>query len=163
MVVSGPPERESPASVAATPGRQPPALRQDDQRGPPQPTLGPLAAAGNAAISRLLGGAPPAGGGAALPAGFRAEAEASFGAGLSGVRVHTDAAADGAARRVSANAFTVGSDIYFGAGRYDPDGSTGRHLLAHELTHVVQQAPGPVAAQASPARLSDPGDAAERA
>jgi Domain of unknown function (DUF4157) len=55
------------------------------------------------------------------------------------VRVHTGAHADRAARAVSAEAFTVGSDIAFRSGLYAPGTSAGRHLLAHELTHVVQQ------------------------
>jgi hypothetical protein len=151
-----------------------------------RPRVGPtLPATGNAAAARLLGGPlrrsaagpamedpsrPPEGfvssvrasGGGSLPAGFRAQAERSFGADFSGVRVHTDPAAADAAHDVSARAFTVGSDIYFGAGRYDPDSAGGRHLLAHELTHVAQQSTGPATLSAS-SWLSQPGDATERA
>lgn len=63
---------------------------------------------------------------------------------FSAVRVHTGTAADAAARAVSASAYTVGHDIGFAAGNYRPDTAAGRALLAHELTHVVQQqrAPG---------------------
>ncbi|MBZ5493573.1 MAG: DUF4157 domain-containing protein [Acidobacteriia bacterium] len=65
--------------------------------------------------------------------------EPRFGHDFSGVRIHTGAAADRAVRDVSAAAFTVGSDIAFASGRYAPETEAGRHLLAHELTHTVQQ------------------------
>jgi hypothetical protein len=55
------------------------------------------------------------------------------------VRVHTSAAADGLNRSLNARAFTTGRDIYFRQGHYNPGSSGGRELLAHELTHVVQQ------------------------
>lgn len=58
---------------------------------------------------------------------------------FSNVRVHTDNRAEKVARRLGAKAFTVGQDIYFGAGRYAPETSEGVRLIAHELTHVVQQ------------------------
>lgn len=61
-----------------------------------------------------------------------------FGMDLGGVRVHSDTTAAANARRLSANAFTVGSDISFASGRYSPGTTTGRRLLAHELAHVVQ-------------------------
>jgi hypothetical protein len=54
------------------------------------------------------------------------------------VRVHADRAADEAARSLDARAFTIGNDIYFAAGQYNPHGAAGRHLLAHELSHVLQ-------------------------
>ena len=56
--------------------------------------------------------------------------------------MHTDANAAGLARSVNAQAFTVGSDVVFGAGQYRPDDTDGKQLLAHELTHVVQQSGG---------------------
>lgn len=65
--------------------------------------------------------------------------ESRFGHDFSRVRVHHDAAAQHSARDVSAQAYTVGGDIVFGAGRFRPDTHEGRLLLAHELTHVVQQ------------------------
>src|SRR5207344_148493 len=63
---------------------------------------------------------------------------------FSGVRVHTDAGADGLNQSLSARAFTTGRDIYFRQGEYNPGSSGGRELLAHELTHVVQQNPDKV-------------------
>ncbi len=67
---------------------------------------------------------------------------AQLNADLSGVRVHTDSEADGLARSVASVAFTQGSDIYFSQGKYNPTSSAGQHLLAHELTHVVQHGSG---------------------
>jgi hypothetical protein len=81
----------------------------------------------------------------------RAPIEAGLGFDVSGVRIHTDAAAAQAAHRIRAEAFAFGQDIYFGSGRYRPDSQGGRHLLAHELVHTVQQrASGPADLQASP-------------
>jgi hypothetical protein len=82
-----------------------------------------------------------------LSASARGFFEPRFGHDLSSVRVHTDGAAQRSARALRARAYTVGSDIFFGAGRYDPEGSSGRELLAHELTHVLQQAAGREAVQ----------------
>ena len=62
-----------------------------------------------------------------------------FGYDFSQVRVHSDGAAEQSAREVNANAYTVGHDIVFGAGRFAPATNAGRRLIAHELTHVVQQ------------------------
>ncbi len=62
-----------------------------------------------------------------------------MGADFGGVRVHTGAQADRLSRSVSAEAFTVGSDIFFRKGSYTPSAASGQRLLAHELTHVVQQ------------------------
>src|SRR6266849_2603310 len=62
---------------------------------------------------------------------------------LSRIRVHTDAAAVAAARAVHADAFTVGQHLVFDAGRYSPNTHQGRHLLAHELAHSMQQESAP--------------------
>jgi hypothetical protein len=69
--------------------------------------------------------------------------ESRFGHDFSRVRVHADSLAASAARSVCANAFTLGSDVVFGAGRYEPASEAGQHLLAHELAHVVQQGGNP--------------------
>src|SRR5262249_2574029 len=69
----------------------------------------------------------------------RAFMEPRFGYDFSGVRVHTDARAAESARAVSALAYTVGRDVVFGAGQYAPETHEGQRLMAHELTHVVQQ------------------------
>ena len=77
-----------------------------------------------------------------LDAGARAFMEPRFGHDFSRVRVHTDAKAAESAREMDANAYTVGHDIVFGAGRYAPGTRAGRRLLSHELTHVLQQRRG---------------------
>jgi hypothetical protein len=74
-----------------------------------------------------------------LDAGTRATLEPRFGRDFSGVRVHDGAGAAASASTLDAAAFTVGRDIVFGAGRYQPDRPAGRQLLAHELAHVAQQ------------------------
>ncbi|WP_068076548.1 eCIS core domain-containing protein [Novosphingobium lentum] len=70
-----------------------------------------------------------------------------FGTDFSDVRIHTDAQAAQSAADVGARAYTVGSNVVFGAGQYDPAGEGGRHLLAHELAHVVQQSAGTMGVQ----------------
>ena len=79
------------------------------------------------------------GGGQPLPASDRAFFEPRFGRDFSRVRLHTDSGAASDARAINAHAFTIGSDISFAAGAYQPGDSKGRHLLAHELCHTVQQ------------------------
>jgi outer membrane protein OmpA-like peptidoglycan-associated protein len=79
------------------------------------------------------------GGGNSLPAATRAFFEPRFGADFSHVRVHTGSRAEEAAKSIGAKAFTLGRDIGFNRGQYAPESNKGRRLLAHELTHVVQQ------------------------
>lgn len=76
-----------------------------------------------------------------LDAATRGFMEPRFGHDFSQVRVHADASAAASARDVHALAYTVGQDVVFGAHQYAPQTPTGKMLLAHELTHVVQQAP----------------------
>ncbi|MEW5930289.1 MAG: DUF4157 domain-containing protein [Gemmatimonadota bacterium] len=90
------------------------------------------------------------GGGEPLPPDERAVFEPRFGADFGGVRIHRDAAADRAAELIGASAFTVGDRIAFRAGRYDARSPAGRRLLAHELTHVVQQRGGGAGRAAGP-------------
>jgi hypothetical protein len=79
------------------------------------------------------------GSGQSLPHDLQAEFETKFGADFSGVRVHADAHADQLNRSLQARAFTTGRDIFFRHGAYDPGSRVGQALIAHELTHVVQQ------------------------
>ena len=81
-------------------------------------------------------------GGDSLPESLRTDMESSFGADFSGVKVHTDQNAIQMNQDLGAKAFTHGNDIYFNADYYNPSTSSGRKLLAHELTHVVQQSGG---------------------
>lgn len=92
--------------------------------------------AGSAFESRL---SATRGGGRPLPRSLRGQMEAGFGADFSGVRVHTGSEAAQLNRAVSAQAFTHGQDIYLGEGRSNLESSAGRKLLAHELTHTIQQ------------------------
>lgn len=94
----------------------------------------------------------------------RADMETRLGADFSDVRVHTDASAHESAEAVQAHAYTSGSHIVFQRGRYDTSSASGRHMLAHELTHVIQQRNGPVAGtdRGDGTRVSDPSDRFER-
>jgi hypothetical protein len=86
--------------------------------------------------------------------------EPRFGPDFSRVRVHTDAWAVKSARALNALAYTVGRDVVFGRGQYAPQSNQGRRLLAHELTHVLQQSPAYSKSQLA-TRVSHPSDAAE--
>ncbi len=81
------------------------------------------------------------GGGGPLPASLRAELESCFGYDFSSVRAHTGSEAAAAADALGARAFTVGDHIFFAAGEYQPASAGGQRLLAHELTHTIQQQP----------------------
>ena len=79
------------------------------------------------------------GSGQAIPDVHREMFESAMGRDFSGVNIHADSDADGLNKQVGARAFTTGSDIFFRQGEYNPASSGGQELLAHELTHVVQQ------------------------
>jgi hypothetical protein len=139
--------------------------------------------AGNASVSRLVSreaatedaqesdGQSPVldvvgrGRGEPLAPELRSEMEGRLGADFGGVRVHRDAAASDSARAVDAHAYTVGNDVVFRSDRWDPSSSEGKHTLAHELSHVVQQANGPVdgSPSAGGIRVSSPNDGFEQA
>jgi hypothetical protein len=82
------------------------------------------------------------GGGQSLDQTTRGYMETNFGRDFGSVKVHTGPQAAALNQSLSAKAFTVGNDIYFNHGQYDPQSQSGRHLLAHELTHTVQQGAG---------------------
>jgi len=90
-----------------------------------------------------------------LDSSTRAFMEPRFGYDFSRVRVHTGGLAERSAHELNAHAYTVGRDIVFGAGRLSPGTDDGRRLLAHELTHVVQQGEASSVVQRQPAD-SDP-------
>lgn len=86
------------------------------------------------AVRKVLGSS-----GRTLDGPVRSFFESRFGHDFSGVRIHDDAASGESAKGIGARAYTSGHDIVFGAGEYAPETQEGRRLLAHELTHVVQQ------------------------
>lgn len=164
-------------------GREPAVGRAAHDPAGPQPAA-PAAglmrmqrAMGNAAVQRMLvqraadtpeGEVSPEvesgihaarGGGGSLDAGTRGAMESALGADFSGVRVHTDARADSLSRALGARAFTTGRDVFFRGGEFSPATPGGRKLIAHELTHVVQQAATPVQRRLT---LGAEGDAYER-
>jgi hypothetical protein len=113
-----------------------------------------LSSAGNMAVARLMradrpgdvteapadfGGRLGTESGHEIPSVARQELETGLGVPLGDVRVHTGPTAAEMAAQVNAHAFTVGQDIYFGRGEYDPVSTEGYRLLAHEVTHTVQQ------------------------
>ena len=123
-------------------------------------------------VQRRAGGpgpgvAPPivhgvlASAGRPLEPGVRGQMEARFGHDFSRVRVHTDGVAAESARSVAAHAYTVGSNVVFGSSRYAPGTAAGADLLAHELTHVVQQRDASPVPSALPVMPAD--DPLERA
>jgi hypothetical protein len=168
-------EAESPLPKASRPGQHADgrlwaaaASGRADVLGP-QGLLHIQRTVGNAGAASLVEDSSPVldvieGHGRALDGPVRADMEARLGHDFGDVRVHTGEAADDSARSVDAHAYTVGSDIVFRRDRYDPSSAEGRTLLAHELTHVVQQRNGPV--EGTPAaggiRISDPADHSER-
>jgi Domain of unknown function (DUF4157) len=103
------------------------------------------------------------GGGSPLPAATKNQMESSFGTDFSGVRVHNDSAARKMNKDLNAQAFTHGKDIYFNGGKYNTGSSDGKRLLAHELTHVVQQTGGGTAGKKPVQRKAVVGGAKTRA
>ncbi len=158
-----PPKAKTPATEkSAGPGDIPAAISQLQQT------------VGNAAVQRLLaqrdGGGPAEvddetaaaihgarGAGHELQADIAAQAGQAMGQDFSDVHVHTDAQSDQLSRQLGATAFTTGNDLFFRAGAYDPAGQSGRRLIAHELTHVVQQGATAPAVQGKMA-VNDPND-----
>lgn len=151
-------ETLDPAMGAAAAARRPDVLGSAGM-------LGIQRTAGNAAAGSVMEERSPvhdvvSGSGSQLDEGVRTDMEARMGQDFSDVRVHTGDAADASARSVSAHAYTVGSNIVFQRGAYDPSSTQGQTLLAHELTHVVQQRSGPVDGKpaAGGVSVSDPSD-----
>ena len=146
---------ESAAQAAHIPPRRPSQvpvrLTRRDDAGVPERTSPVLDAVGSDSGHRL---APE----------VRAEMEAGLGADFSDVRIHTDARAAAAAAAIAAKAYTVGNEVVFGHGFFNPDRAEGKHILAHELTHVLQQrtAPMPAVGIGSEVAVSNPSDSFEQ-
>lgn len=180
------PARATPAARAAVPGylqtrlrlSQPgDALEQEAERAAEAvahdaaPDVKPAAtatlarsAAGDGALSPAIEQRIEAsrGHGQPLAPAVRADMESRFGSDFGDVRTHTGAEAAELSRALDAQAFTSGSDVFFDSGRYAPAAPAGRALLAHELTHVVQQGDSPAAAR-QVQRAKGDGDAGKTA
>jgi len=173
-------DRDELPSEAAQLRRPPSAAPGHDARSDGDPVAALAACVGNRNLTRviarlrdgegILGGgvvhpdvesaiAAASGRGQPLDPGVAHSTGAALGDSFADVRVHHDDHAAALSRAVSARAFTVGRDIFFGAGEYSPSTPGGRQLLTHELAHVVQQRG---AAQTGPLTVSEPGDALER-
>ncbi len=150
------------------------AHRRPDTLGPPS-VIHLQRAAGNASVAQLLGDENDAeaspvkevvgkGGGSSMDDATRGFMESRFGQDFGDVRIHTDSKASDSARSVNAQAYTVGSDIVFQSGKFQPDSNDGKQMLAHELTHVVQQRNGPVSGSPAPGgiNISHPSDPFEQ-
>lgn len=87
--------------------------------------------------------------GQVLESAIRSEMEVSFGHDFGDVRIHADAAADELAKRLNAEAFTSGKDIFFREGAYQPHSQSGKRLIGHEITHVAQQGAARISRQAA--------------
>ncbi len=105
----------------------------------PAPGGAPMAGAPTATPNVRTAIAQSMNGGAPMASSVRGFMEPRFGANFSQVRVHTGERAAGLSTQLNAKAFTVGSHIFFGRNQYQPDRPEGRELIAHELTHTVQQ------------------------
>ena len=115
-----PPEKEEQNAVPQV------QQKSDDASPDPSPKL-------ESSLSNRKGNGSP------LPEDTRSSMEGAFGTDFAAVRVHTDNSAVQMSKDLSAEAFTHGKDIYFNQGKYEPESSDGQRLLAHELTHTMQQ------------------------
>lgn len=102
------------------------------------------------------------GNGHSLDSNIQAKMSESTGQDFSGVKVHTGPESHALNESINATAFTTGQDIFFREGAYDPGSSSGQELLAHELTHVVQQSSGRVGGGSGRMTVNVPGDAYEQ-
>ncbi|HUF39214.1 MAG TPA: DUF4157 domain-containing protein, partial [Anaerolineales bacterium] len=163
-----------------TPSRkpEPPERHEAAKKSPENPLADLQQQVGNRAVQRLIqrsGGGPAEveedtagrieasrGGGQELDPGVRETMGAAMGQDFSDVRVHTSPEADDLNQKLGAEAFTTGSDVFFSDGAYDPGSGSGQELLAHELTHVVQQGSGQVGGGSGGMTVNEPGDAHEQ-
>lgn len=143
------PEEEEPVQMMEAPEEEEPVQMQHDplsprlQRAMEEDVQMKAEAGGSTAGPQLSNRIKnSAGKGRPLPGKARAEMELSFGTDFSGVNIHTDTEAMQMNKELGAQAFTHGQDVYFNAGKFSPEHTEGKRLLAHELTHVVQQGGG---------------------
>mgnify|MGYP001186452281 CR=1 FL=1 len=144
--------------------------RTDDR--PMAGILGLQRSAGNASVGQLLGDERSpvqdllsSSAGQPLDRETQALMQSRLGHDFSDVRVHADGQATESAKAVNAHAYTVGTNVVFQSDKYSPSTESGQKMLAHELTHVVQQKAGPVDGTPAPGgiRVSHPSDPFEQA
>jgi outer membrane protein OmpA-like peptidoglycan-associated protein len=126
--MDAPKEEEKPVQKAAAPQEE-----EQPVQAKAQPGTSKASPDFSARLSARKGQGQP------LPAAARTQMEQSIGADFSRVRIHTDPEAAEMNKDIHAQAFTHGSDVYFNSGKFNPEHTEGKRLLAHELTHVVQQ------------------------
>jgi len=102
------------------------------------------------------------GGGQTLDTAIQQKMGEAMGADFSDVRVHTGGESNQLNEQLGARAFTTGRDVFFRDGEYNPGSSSGQELIAHELTHVVQQGSGAVSSGGSKMQVNAPGDQFEQ-
>lgn len=135
--VPAPDQASAPVTMGMAIQREPAADREGAMAAHTDTRIGPEGGTVSAPIAGHIQASR--GNGVPLDDTTRARMEPLYGHDFSRVRVHADAKADVMNRTFGAHAFTIGNDIYFRQDRYDPASSSGHGLLAHELTHVVQQ------------------------
>ncbi|MBX2926819.1 MAG: DUF4157 domain-containing protein [Saprospiraceae bacterium] len=133
-------EEEEPVQMQAEEEEEPVQMQAEEEEEPVQMKVEP----GAKTVSSRLGNRihEKAGRGRPLPGKARSEMETAFGVDFGGVGIHTDTEAIQMNKTLGAQAFTHGRDVYFNSGKFRPESSQGKRLLAHELTHVVQQGGG---------------------
>lgn len=126
----------------------PPTKKDDDdtKKVVQKESAGPGSSLVPAGIETSIDTMSVGGNGTPLSSSVRTQFEPRFGYDFGSVRTHTGGEAAGAATALGARAFTVGDHIFFGAGEYQPTSSQGQRLIAHELTHTIQQKPAPARA-----------------
>jgi hypothetical protein len=125
-------------------------IKEEEEMLQTKPQSGPGREGGDldASVSKAIEGAK--GGGQPLPDALRTSMDSAFSADFGGVRVHSDSQSDALNQSLNARAFTTGSDIFFGGGEYNPASGAGKELIAHELTHTIQQGAAGVKRTAKP-------------
>ncbi len=129
-------EEEEEVQAKAAPELQPQPIEEEEKPVQARSERDPDPSAGPQLQARLRS---TEGGGSPLPSPVLGEMNGAFGRDFGAVRVHTGEPAVQLSQDFGAQAFTRGRDVYFNRGKFAPESHSGRHLLAHELTHVVQQ------------------------
>jgi hypothetical protein len=139
-VTSGPVEEATQSIAEEEPTQGQETLRAAEQTQSEEPSLQRSADGGlyaSADVTRKIESTKGQGG--SLPGSIQQEFGSKMGADFSGVRIHTDGNAAQLNSELASHAFTHGNDIYFDQGKYNPESAEGKHLLAHELAHTIQQ------------------------